>query len=111
MPDEGLLCDVLWSDPEPNQKGWGENDRGVSFTFGTDVVTKFLNRHDLDLVRLEDSSRPRAMHTTALAAASCRLRVRPERAAISVSCADTVGRVCTGVPCPPGSRGWLRVLR
>lgn len=59
MPDEGLLCDVLWSDPEPNQKGWGENDRGVSFTFGTDVVTKFLNRHDLDLVRLEDSSRRR----------------------------------------------------
>ena len=51
MPDEGLLCDVLWSDPEPDQKGWGENDRGVSFTFGTDVVTKFLNRHDLDLVR------------------------------------------------------------
>ena len=50
VPDEGLLCDVLWSDPEPNQKGWGENDRGVSFTFGTDVVTKFLNRHDLDLV-------------------------------------------------------------
>ncbi|ODM88336.1 Serine/threonine-protein phosphatase PP1-beta catalytic subunit [Orchesella cincta] len=30
--------------------GWGENDRGVSFTFGADVVTKFLNRHDLDLI-------------------------------------------------------------
>lgn len=50
VPDEGLLCDVLWSDPEPGVKGWGENDRGVSFTFGHDVVQKFLARHDLDLV-------------------------------------------------------------
>lgn len=32
------------------QKGWGENDRGVSFTFGADIVTKFLGRHDLDLI-------------------------------------------------------------
>lgn len=31
-------------------QGWGENDRGVSFTFGADVVSKFLNRHDLDLI-------------------------------------------------------------
>ena len=30
--------------------GWSENDRGVSFTFGADVVSKFLNRHDLDLI-------------------------------------------------------------
>ncbi len=28
----------------------GENDRGVSFTFGGDVVAKFLKKHDLDLV-------------------------------------------------------------
>jgi hypothetical protein len=31
-------------------QGWGENDRGVSFTFGADIVSKFLNRHDLDLI-------------------------------------------------------------
>jgi serine/threonine-protein phosphatase PP1 catalytic subunit len=30
--------------------GWAENDRGVSFTFGSDVVNKFLNKHDLDLI-------------------------------------------------------------
>jgi serine/threonine-protein phosphatase PP1 catalytic subunit len=46
----GLLCDLLWSDPDKDVVGWGENDRGVSFTFGSDVVTKFLNRHDLDLI-------------------------------------------------------------
>jgi len=50
VPDTGLLCDLLWSDPEAKITGWGENDRGVSYTFGTDVVTKFLARHDLDLI-------------------------------------------------------------
>ncbi|GFH13738.1 serine/threonine-protein phosphatase [Haematococcus lacustris] len=30
--------------------GWGENDRGVSYTFGPDCVTEFLQKHDLDLV-------------------------------------------------------------
>ncbi len=30
--------------------GWGENDRGVSFTFGEDVVAGFLKQHDLDLI-------------------------------------------------------------
>lgn len=50
VPDTGLLCDLLWSDPETKITGWGENDRGVSYTFGPDVVTKFLARHDLDLI-------------------------------------------------------------
>ena len=50
IPDTGLLCDLIWSDPEKDLVGWGENDRGVSFIFGDDVVGTFLNRHDLDLV-------------------------------------------------------------
>jgi serine/threonine-protein phosphatase PP1 catalytic subunit len=50
VPDTGLLCDLLWSDPDKDIQGWGENDRGVSFTFGPDIVTKFLNRHDFDLI-------------------------------------------------------------
>ena len=47
VPDTGLLCDLLWADPEKDVSGWAENDRGVSFTFGADVVNKFLNKHDL----------------------------------------------------------------
>ena len=35
----GLLCDLLWSDPEADIAGWAENDRGVSYTFGADVVS------------------------------------------------------------------------
>lgn len=50
VPDTGLLCDLLWSDPEKEISGWGENDRGVSFTFGPDVVQSFLRKHGLDLV-------------------------------------------------------------
>lgn len=50
VPDTGLLCDILWADPDPSITGWNENDRGVSFTFGGDVVRQFLRRHDLDLV-------------------------------------------------------------
>ncbi|KAG1415853.1 hypothetical protein G6F57_023795 [Rhizopus arrhizus] len=33
VPDTGLLCDLLWSDPDKDIVGWSENDRGVSFTF------------------------------------------------------------------------------
>jgi serine/threonine-protein phosphatase PP1 catalytic subunit len=50
VPDQGLLCDLLWSDPDKDISGWGENDRGVSFTFGGEVVSKFLHKHDLDLI-------------------------------------------------------------
>ena len=50
VPDSGLLCDLLWSDPDKDVSGWGENDRGVSYTFGADVVSKFLDDHDLDLI-------------------------------------------------------------
>jgi len=50
VPDSGLLCDLLWADPDPGIEGWSDNDRGVSFTFGADVVSNFLKKHDLDLV-------------------------------------------------------------
>jgi serine/threonine-protein phosphatase PP1 catalytic subunit len=50
IPDAGLLCDLLWADPDTDQAGWGANDRGVSFTFGGDVVSAFLKKHDFDLI-------------------------------------------------------------
>ena len=42
IPDNGLLCDLLWSDPDKEQNEWGENDRGVSYTFGEKVVYDFI---------------------------------------------------------------------
>jgi len=50
VPDTGLLCDLLWSDPDHKCTGWGDNDRGVSYVFGTDIVVKFLQNLDLDLI-------------------------------------------------------------
>ena len=51
VPDDGLLCDLLWSDPDADCIGWGESGgRGVSFVFGADIVDDFLTKHDLDLV-------------------------------------------------------------
>lgn len=50
IPDSGLLCDLLWSDPDKDVTGWGSNERGVSFTFGPDIVARFLEKHDLELI-------------------------------------------------------------
>jgi serine/threonine-protein phosphatase PP1 catalytic subunit len=50
VPDSGLLCDLLWADPTPATDMWGENDRGVSFSFGIEALRRFLMLHDLCLV-------------------------------------------------------------
>ncbi|KAG1367741.1 serine/threonine-protein phosphatase PP1 [Cocos nucifera] len=50
VSDQGLLCDLLWADPDKDIEGWGENDRGVSYTFGADRVSEFLQKQDLDLI-------------------------------------------------------------
>ena len=50
VPEEGVVCDLLWSDPEQGITGWAENDRGVSYTFGADIVSNFLEKNDLDLI-------------------------------------------------------------
>ncbi|XP_057783483.1 serine/threonine-protein phosphatase PP1 isozyme 2-like isoform X2 [Salvia miltiorrhiza] len=50
VPETGLLCDLLWSDPSRDVRGWGVNDRGVSYTFGAETVKEFLQKHDLDLI-------------------------------------------------------------
>jgi len=41
VPDNGLLCDLLWSDPDKDVQNWEESERGVSYTFGADIVTLF----------------------------------------------------------------------
>lgn len=50
IPDEGLLCDLLWADPEVAIPGWGYNARGVSYTFGHDVISEFLEINNLELI-------------------------------------------------------------
>ena len=50
VPDKGLLCDLLWSDPDKNVDGWGTNERGVSVTFNENIVNKVVEDLDIDLI-------------------------------------------------------------
>ena len=55
IPDVGLLCDLLYSNPDKDITGWSENDddsegNGRGFTFGPDVVSQFLKKHNMDLI-------------------------------------------------------------
>jgi len=49
IPDSGFLCDLLWSDPAETV-GFAANERGVSVSFGPDIVHAFLRKEELDLV-------------------------------------------------------------
>lgn len=50
VPDYGLLNDLLWSDPADTMNDWEDNERGVSYCFGKNVIHQFLAKHDFDLV-------------------------------------------------------------
>ena len=53
IPDKGILCDLLWSDPDIEGRQvekWGFNDRGVSFTFNNTVVKEFNKINNIDLI-------------------------------------------------------------
>mmetsp|Transcript_13091 Transcript_13091/g.28850 ORF Transcript_13091/g.28850 Transcript_13091/m.28850 type:complete len:526 (+) Transcript_13091:186-1763(+) len=48
-PDEGLMTEMLWSDPQPGN-GRVASKRGVGVAFGQDVTANFLKTNDLKLV-------------------------------------------------------------
>ena len=50
VPDDGMLCDLLWSDPDPEVDLWEDNDRGTSYCFGPSVVEDFLEQFKFDLI-------------------------------------------------------------
>lgn len=52
VPDNGLICDLLWSDPDSENPfiGWAPNDRGVSYTFGINELKNFLDINNIELV-------------------------------------------------------------
>ena len=50
IPDKGLLCDLLRADPDDRIDGWGDNDRGVSVTFGVGPVRTFLDTVNIDFI-------------------------------------------------------------
>ena len=50
VPDEGLLCDLLWSDPEKNAEDWAPNSRGISVLFNEDLIDKVVDELAIDLI-------------------------------------------------------------
>jgi len=59
IPETGILCDLLWSDPSPlssselfnlKKNEWGDNDRGVSYIFSETVVKRMVEKFDIDLI-------------------------------------------------------------
>ncbi|KAF2358771.1 PPP domain [Trinorchestia longiramus] len=48
-PEEGIMCELLWSDPMPGP-GRAPSKRGVGTQFGPDVTKHFLNNNDLDYI-------------------------------------------------------------
>jgi len=49
VPHEGLLCDLLWSDPG-ERAGWGISPRGAGYTFGQDISESFNHNNGLTLI-------------------------------------------------------------
>lgn len=49
VPHEGIMCDVLWSDPD-EMRGWGQSPRGAGFTFGADITEAFCRRNNLSMI-------------------------------------------------------------
>jgi serine/threonine-protein phosphatase PP1 catalytic subunit len=50
VPNTGVLCDLLWSDPGVHKEQWADNDRGSSFTFNNEAVTKFMTKNNIQLI-------------------------------------------------------------
>eukprot|EP01063_Lacrimia_lanifica_P039450 TRINITY_DN866_c0_g2_i1.p1 TRINITY_DN866_c0_g2~~TRINITY_DN866_c0_g2_i1.p1 ORF type:complete len:306 (+),score=113.48 TRINITY_DN866_c0_g2_i1:152-1069(+) len=49
VPHEGLMCDLLWSDPE-EMDGWGISPRGAGYLFGGDVLKAFNKNNNLQMM-------------------------------------------------------------
>jgi hypothetical protein len=45
----GLMCELLWSDPQAHN-GRAPSKRGVGLSFGPDVTSRFLKHNNLELI-------------------------------------------------------------
>lgn len=51
-PEKGIMCDLLWADPNETQ-GRQPSKRGVSMGFGSDITNKFLADNNLGTVSFD----------------------------------------------------------
>lgn len=50
VPGSGLLCDLLWADPEHISFNYSPSDRGVSYVFGKEALESFRKQNDIELI-------------------------------------------------------------
>jgi serine/threonine-protein phosphatase PP1 catalytic subunit len=50
IPEKGLVCDLMWSDPSNSANRWGKNSRGVSYTYNSVAINAFLKYNKLQLL-------------------------------------------------------------
>ena len=50
VPHEGPMCDLLWSDPDDNVKGFSPSPRSAGYVFGPDVTDEFLHKNNLSKI-------------------------------------------------------------
>lgn len=52
IPDDGMLCDLMWADPEKGQTNEYEfnSSRGVGVTFNERAVDYICDKLDIDLI-------------------------------------------------------------
>ncbi|EFQ36205.1 calcineurin-like phosphoesterase [Colletotrichum caudatum] len=48
IPHEGPMADLVWSDPDPERDEFSLSPRGAGYTFGAQVVKKFLAVNNMD---------------------------------------------------------------
>ena len=44
------MCDLLWSDPDAEIRGYGVSPRGAGYLFGGDVVENFNRINNIELM-------------------------------------------------------------
>ncbi|KAH3666548.1 hypothetical protein WICMUC_005617 [Wickerhamomyces mucosus] len=50
IPHEGAMADLVWSDPDDENGSFSLSPRGAGYTFGIDVVRKFLKMNSMDKI-------------------------------------------------------------
>ncbi|OHS93933.1 Serine/threonine-protein phosphatase PP1 [Tritrichomonas foetus] len=50
VPKNGLLTDLLWSDPDSSHQKFGDSPRGNTVTWGPKVANKFMTKNGLKMI-------------------------------------------------------------
>lgn len=50
FPQEGPMCDLVWSDPDDTKMGFSPSPRAAGYLFGPDVTEKFLHTNQLRMI-------------------------------------------------------------